>query len=150
MMKTLNQKVASNWLTDLPIKELGYELIKQEFWDAIDIRYNWPLDRIPTQCIFWASFDVTHALCCKKDGFITLRHIEVRDVTSELLDEVYLDVRKEPILQEVNNEDLPQEVNKSKEARLDTISVHSISGRLVNEYFLTQEYLISSFRNIVR
>ena len=99
MMKTLNQKVASNWLTDLPIKELGYELIKQEFWDAIDIRYNWPLDRIPTQCIFRASFDVTHALFCKKDGFITLRHIEVRDVTSELLDEVCLDVRKEPILQ---------------------------------------------------
>ena len=30
-----------------------------------------------------------------------------------------MDVRKEPILQEVNNEDLPREANKSKEARLD-------------------------------
>ena len=30
-----------------------------------------------------------------------------------------IDVRTEPILQEVNNEDLPQEANKSKEARLD-------------------------------
>ena len=35
------------------------------------------------------------------------------------MDEVFIDARKEPILQEVNNEDLPQEANKSKEARLD-------------------------------
>ena len=66
----------------------------------------------------WASFDVTHALYCKKGGFITLRHNEVRDITSELLDEVCVDVKKEPILHEVNNEDLPGEANKSKEARL--------------------------------
>ena len=51
MMETLNQKGVSNWLTNLPIKELGYDLTKQEFWDAIKIRYNWPLDRILSQCI---------------------------------------------------------------------------------------------------
>ena len=50
---------------------------------------------------------------------MTLRHNEVRDITSDLLDEVCVDVRKEPILQEVSNEDIPQKVNKSKEARLD-------------------------------
>ena len=65
------------------------------------------------------SFDVTHALSCKKGGFITLRHNEVRDITLELLDEMCVDVRKEPILQEVKNEDLTWEANKSKEARLD-------------------------------
>ena len=32
---------ASNWLTNLPIKELGYELNKEQFFDAIRIRYNW-------------------------------------------------------------------------------------------------------------
>ena len=47
-----------------------------------------------------------------------LRYNEVLDITSELLDEVYVDVTKEPILQEVNNEDLLQEANKSKEACL--------------------------------
>ena len=51
MMETLNQKGITNWLKNLSIKELGYELMKQEFWDAIKIRYNWPLDRIPTQCV---------------------------------------------------------------------------------------------------
>ena len=38
-METLNQKGIWNWLTNLPIKELRYELTKQEFWDAIKIRY---------------------------------------------------------------------------------------------------------------
>ena len=94
-------------------------MTKQEFCDAIKIRNNWPLDRIPSQCICGASFDVTHALSCKKGGFITLRHNEVRDITSELLDEECIDVRKEPILQEVNKEDLPREANKIKETRLD-------------------------------
>ena len=35
------------------------------------------------------------------------------------MDEVCVDVRKEPILQEVNNENLLREANKCKEARLD-------------------------------
>ena len=48
-----------------------------------------------------------------------MRHNKVRNLTSELLDEVCIDVRKEPITQEVKNEDLPREINKSKEARLD-------------------------------
>ena len=79
MMNTLNQKGVSNWLTNLPMKELGYELTKQEIWDASKVRCNWMPDRIQSQCICDASFDVTHVLTCKKDGFITLRHNEVRD-----------------------------------------------------------------------
>ena len=119
MIQILNRKEILNWLTNLPIKEHGYELTKQEFWDAIKIRYNWPLGRIPSQCFCGESFNVTHALSCKKGGFVTLRHKEERDITSELLDGVCIDVRKDPILQEVNNGDRPGEVKKSKETRLD-------------------------------
>ena len=118
-METLNQKGISNWLPNLHIKVLGYELTKREFCDAIKIRYNWPLDRITSQCICGASLDVTHALSCKKGGLITLRQNEVKDLTSELFDEVCVDVRKEPVLQEVKNEDLTPEASKSKEVCLD-------------------------------
>ena len=31
---------AYNWLTTLLIKEFGYELSKEEFWDALRTRYN--------------------------------------------------------------------------------------------------------------
>ena len=33
MMTNLSQKGVSNWLMNLPIKENGYELMKQELWD---------------------------------------------------------------------------------------------------------------------
>ena len=62
--------------------------------------------------------------------FRVITRVKVQDLTSEILDEVCVDLKKEPILQEVKNEDLPQEASKSKKALL--ISVHSISGRLVN------------------
>ena len=57
---------------------------------------------------------------------------------SELLDEICVNVRKESILQEVNNEDLPREANKIKKPI--SISVYdgsTISGRRVKEPFLT-------------
>ena len=38
----LNQKTgASAWLTTLPLKQEGYPLTKQLFWDLIRIRYGW-------------------------------------------------------------------------------------------------------------
>ena len=40
------------------------------------------------------------------------------------MDEVCVDVRKKPILQEVNNEDLPREVKKIKEACLDNSALN--------------------------
>ena len=52
------------------MKEHWYELIKQEFWDAIKIRYNCPFDRIQSQWICGTSFDVTHALSWKNAGLI--------------------------------------------------------------------------------
>ena len=64
------------------------------------------------------------------NAFRVITRVKVQDLTSEILDEVCVDLKKEPILQEVKNEDLPQEASKSKKGLL--ISVHSISGRLVN------------------
>ena len=119
MIETLNQKGVSNWLTVLPLKDQGYQLSKQEFWDAIQVRYNWPLDRLPTHCPCGANFNVAHTLSCKKGGFITLRHNEVRDITAGLLSEVCPDVRKEPLLVALGNEELPRNANKNRDARLD-------------------------------
>ena len=109
MMKTLKQEGVSNWLTNLHIKALREKLTKQEFWDAMKIIYNWLLERI-------------HALFCKKGSFIMLIHIEAQGITSELLDEVCVDVRKETVFQEFNYEKRLLEVNKRKNPL--SISVH--------------------------
>lgn len=82
-------------LTTLPLKEWGYDLNKQQFWEALCVRN---LERLPTNCVCGEKSDVSHALSCKKGGLITLRHNELRDITANLLKEVCHDVRTKPTL----------------------------------------------------
>ena len=113
------EKGASNWLTTLPIKQYGFLLDKQSFWDSLYIRYNIPLKRLPPYCVCGALFKLDHVLSCPKGGFIALRHNEIRDVTADALSECCKDVAVEPVLQEVTGEDLPPSAIKSDEARVD-------------------------------
>ena len=111
---------ASIWLTTLPIKDEGYLLDKQSFWDLIRIRYGWQLKRLPENCACGGKFDLMHALSCKKGGFVTLRHNEIRDVTAKLLGEVCKDVTTEPVLQQLTGESFNEKNgNESDGARLD-------------------------------
>ena len=97
---------ASNWLTTLPLQDKGFDLTKREFWDAIRLRYGWPIHRLPSKCACGGNFDVCHALSCKKGGFVTQRHNEIRDITADLLAEVCPDVSIEPHLEALSGESL--------------------------------------------
>ncbi len=48
--ETAQEKGASSWLSALPLKRLGYTLNKQEFRDAICLRYGWNVQGIPKVC----------------------------------------------------------------------------------------------------
>ena len=48
---------ASNWLTALPLEDKGFSLTKREFWDAVNLRYSWPISRLPSKC---ACAEVCH------------------------------------------------------------------------------------------
>ena len=50
LSKIKQKKGASTWLSTLPLKEEGYSLSKQEFWDLVKIRYGWPLLRLSNMC----------------------------------------------------------------------------------------------------
>ena len=65
---------ASLWLSTLPLKDEGYCLNKQTFWDLIRLRYGWQLKRTPENCECGARFNLQHALSCVKGGFISIRH----------------------------------------------------------------------------
>ena len=111
---------ASIWLTTLPLKDEGFILNKQSFWDLIRFRYGWSLKRLPELCECGNKFDVDHALSCKKGGFVSLRHNQIRNITAVLLKEVSPDVHVEPPLQEITGESFHQTTsNTSEEARLD-------------------------------
>ena len=84
------------------------------------IRYGLPLKRLPSHCGCSKVYTVQHALSCKKGGFVTLRHNELRDNIGEMLQEVTNDVRIEPILQPLTGEEQSIGGNVSVEARTDT------------------------------
>ena len=85
LLESSCERVASNWLTCLPIEVYGFSLNKQEFKDAICLRYRWALDRILLQCPCGSQFSVNHAMASKKGGFIHARHNEIRDMTASIL-----------------------------------------------------------------
>lgn len=118
-LELTSEKGASSWLTVIPIKDLGYDLNKREFRDAIKMRYNWEISDIPKTCICGDIFDVDHAMICRRGGFVIQRHNELRDLEAELLSTVCKDVEVEPVLQQITGETLNRGANRSPDARLD-------------------------------
>ena len=52
-------KGASGWLNVLPLEEEGYVLNKEEFRDALALRYNKSIPNLPSQCPCGKSFNST-------------------------------------------------------------------------------------------
>jgi len=112
-------KGSSSWLTSIPLKEENLLLNKREFFDGISLRYRWPIKFLPTTCVCGIKFDIDHAMTCKKGGFISCRHNEIRDILAKMMDEVCRDVEIEPSLIPLTGENLKRTANDSNEARLD-------------------------------
>ena len=70
----------------------GFVLSKREFGDAVNLRYGWPIRRLPSKCACGSFFDIAHSLSCKKGGFVTQCHNDLRDITADLLAEVCPDL----------------------------------------------------------
>ena len=87
-----NETGSSNWLNVIPMREFNYVLNKQKFSESIRLRYGRPIPGLPVSCSCGEGINVQHAMSCKKGGFVTLRHKEVRDVTATFLSEVCKDI----------------------------------------------------------
>ena len=105
-MSQARKKGASSWLSVLPLEEYGFVLNKGEFRDALKLRYGNNLRGLPQKCPCGQQFDVTHALNCKKGGFVIIRHNNIRDFEANLLKKVCSDVEIEPQLQNVHGEQI--------------------------------------------
>ena len=84
---------------------------------------------MPLNCICGASNNIEHAFNCKRGGFVTIRHNEIRDFTSELLNEVCHDVEVEPTLTPLTGGAFNyRTANTSDEARWD-VSARGVWNR---------------------
>ena len=79
---------------------------KQEFRDALCLRYGWQLSNVPDHCVCGSSFSVNHAMICRHGGLTFIRHNELRDLTASWLQDVCHDVAVEPPLQPLHGESL--------------------------------------------
>ena len=95
---------ASSWLSVLPLAEFGFALNKGELRDALSLRYGRPLRGLTAMCPCGQKYDVTHALNCKKGGFVTMRHNNLRNFEADMLSKIVNDVETEPALQPVTGE----------------------------------------------
>ena len=94
----------SSWLGLLPLVGFGFALNKGEFRDALSLRYGRPLKDVPAMCPCGQKYNVTHAFNCKKGGFVTMRHNNLRDFEADIPSKIVNDVETEPKLQGVTGE----------------------------------------------
>ena len=128
-LKVSSEKVASSWLSTLPIAEHGFALHKGAFGDALCLRYGWRPSNLPTNCVCGKPFSVEHALNCACGGLPSICHNELRDITADFLTEVCYNVGTEPTLQSLSQEQLKQKTaNREDVARLDVVT-ESFWGR---------------------
>jgi hypothetical protein len=96
------------------LKAFGFVLNKQEFTDAIALRYNFTIIDSARKCVCGEANTINHALSCKRGGYVSLRHNSLRDMIAELLRTVGCkDVTTEPPLLPVSGVHLPRGSNIS-------------------------------------
>ena len=115
----LSQQGASTWLSALPLKDLGFNLNKGEFQDALHLRYDKPLKNLPSTCACGKAFTITHAMNCHRGGFINARHDSIKNFEAKLLKQVCNDVQVEPPLLSCSGLTFRKSAITTEEARLD-------------------------------
>ena len=135
MVNLASEKGASSWLTTLPLKEFGYTLNKQQFADALALRYALNLKDCPKTCACGQRNSVNHTLICKLGGFVTMRHNWLRDSVAQVMRTAKCkDIQTEPLLLPINGQQLPSGTITGDQARLD-ISARSVWNVLERAFF---------------
>ena len=132
LFECAREKGASSWLSALPLKKLGYVINKQEFQDAVCLRYGWRIPETPAHCGCGQRNSFDHILICKKGGYVSMRHNAIRDVEAKLLREVCSDVKVEPLLIPTDEEETAG--NTALRARLD-VSARGLWSRYERTFF---------------
>ena len=133
LLQLSTEKGVSNWLTRLPIAGYGFELSKQQFWNSIYLRYGLEISKLSTTCPCGSKFDIQHSMSCKKWGFVTIRHNDLRDFRAKISSEVCYNTEIEPTLVPLSGEDLSNQ--NAYRTKQDLTFEHVIFGKEDSEHF---------------
>ena len=64
IIECTSEKGASSWLSALPLQKYDFYLDKQSFRDALFLRYDITLPKLPLNCVCGRSFNVNNAFLC--------------------------------------------------------------------------------------
>lgn len=102
---------------------LGYSLSKQDFRNAINLRYGWDIPGIHSNCACGSKNSIDHALICKKGGYVSYRHDVLVETEAEFLREAKCkNVYTEPALLPTVPELHPKGTSTAEGARLDIVA----------------------------
>ena len=80
----------------------------------------WKTYNLPTSCPCGSKFDIQHSMKYRKDGFLYIRHNDLRDLTANMMSEVCEDTKTKSRLTPLSGEELRGRTsNNSNEARVD-------------------------------
>ena len=75
---------------------------------------------LPTSCPCGSKFDIQHSMSCRKDGFLQIRHNDLRDLEANIMSKVCKDIEIKSKLMPLSGEDLRGRTSgNSNEARVD-------------------------------
>ena len=132
-MALAQEKGASSWLTTIPLEEFGFTLHKGAFRDA-DMAGNQPMCLQIAPAVPCSLLNMLYL--APRGAYPSLRHNKVRDLTANLMAEVYHNVSIEPHLQPLSGEDLHgASANTEAGARLDVAACGFWGGRFDHAFF---------------
>ena len=128
-MELASEKGASSWLSALPLKWAGYTLNRQEFRDAVCLRYGLAIRHVPCYCACGAENSLHHTLNCKKGGYVTMRHNALRDTEASFLEDCARDVNIEPKLMPISPEEEQDRSNPDLQLDISAVGIWSAFER---------------------
>ena len=102
LLRLVNQsrdKGASSWLNAMPLADQGFVLSKQEFRDALNLRYNLTLVDLTSLRECGDKFAVGPPSLIKRTGFVGQRHDGVRYLLTAFINKICNNVEIKPHLQ---------------------------------------------------
>ena len=95
---------ASAWLSVVPIRKHDLCLDRQEWADAMALRFGQTPHNLPVRCGCGKPGEAAHFLHCPLGGFPHARHNVLRDFLLDMCVAVFARVRREPRLESLSQE----------------------------------------------